>query len=77
MYCWQYAANLINFFFFYYVTANMFRKFYPEASELLVERFVQASKSLNKNLSPASVQGHFMFYKSDPEDAIVNLHKLR
>ncbi|XP_032796005.2 mitochondrial chaperone BCS1 [Daphnia magna] len=57
--------------------ANMFRKFYPEASELLVERFVQASKSLNKNLSPASVQGHFMFYKSDPEDAIVNLHKLR
>lgn len=55
----------------------MFRKFYPEASELLVERFVQASKSLNKNLSPASVQGHFMFYKSDPEDAIVNLHKLR
>lgn len=57
--------------------ANMFRKFYPEASELLVERFVQSSKSLNKNLSPASVQGHFMFYKSDPEDAIVNLHKLR
>ncbi|KZS07643.1 Mitochondrial chaperone BCS1 [Daphnia magna] len=57
--------------------ANMFRKFYPEASESLVERFVQSSKSLNKNLSPASVQGHFMFYKSDPEDAIVNLHKLR
>ncbi|KAI9553057.1 hypothetical protein GHT06_020947 [Daphnia sinensis] len=57
--------------------ANMFRKFYPEANELLVQRFVEASKSLNKNLSPASVQGHFMFHKANPEDAIVNLHKLR
>ncbi|XP_057381552.1 mitochondrial chaperone BCS1-like [Daphnia carinata] len=57
--------------------ANMFRKFYPEAHELLVERFVQAAKSLDKNLSPASVQGHFMFHKTSPEDAIVNLHKLR
>lgn len=55
----------------------MFRKFYPEASELIVNQFVQAAERLGRSLSPASVQGHFMFYKASPEDAIANLHKLR
>nr|CAH0101010.1 unnamed protein product [Daphnia galeata] len=56
---------------------NMFRKFYPDVNELLVDKFVEAAIGLGKNLSPASVQGHFMFHKTHPEDAIANLHRLR
>jgi chaperone BCS1 len=55
----------------------MFRKFYPDVNELLVDKFVEAAIGLGKNLSPASVQGHFMFHKTHPEDAIANLHRLR
>lgn len=55
---------------------NMFRKFYPEANELLVSQFGEAAEGLKKNLSPAAVQGHFMFFKSDPEAAIGNVSRL-
>lgn len=54
----------------------MFRKFYPETSEQLVDEFVKTAVELNKNLSPAAVQGHFMFYKTQPKEAIENLHRL-
>lgn len=54
----------------------MFRKFYPEAKEELVNKFVKAAEGLGKNLSPAAIQGHFMFYKAQPEDAIEYLHRL-
>lgn len=54
----------------------MFRKFYPEANELLVSQFGEAAEGLKKNLSPAAVQGHFMFFKSDPEAAIGNVSRL-
>lgn len=54
----------------------MFRKFYPEASEQLVNEFVNSAVELGKNLSPAAVQGHFMFYKTEPKEAIENLNRL-
>ena len=55
----------------------MFRKFYPDAQDHLVNRFIEKAVELDKNLSPAAVQGHFMFYKVEPEDAIKNLHRLK
>ena len=54
----------------------MFRKFYPDANELLVAKFIETAKNLSKNLSPAAIQGHFMFFKTQPEEAIENLHRL-
>ena len=54
----------------------MFRKFYPEADELLVKKFADTAEDLKKNLSPAAVQGHFMFFKTQPEAAIENLSRL-
>jgi len=55
---------------------NMFRKFYPEANELLISQFGEAARGLKKNLSPAAIQGHFMFFKTDPEAAIENISRL-
>jgi len=54
----------------------MFRKFYPEANELLISQFGEAARGLKKNLSPAAIQGHFMFFKTDPEAAIENISRL-
>lgn len=54
----------------------MFRKFYPESSEELIEDFVRTAAKQEKNLSPAAVQGHFLFYKTQPLEAIRNLHRL-
>lgn len=54
----------------------MFKKFYPESDEQLAGEFVKSAVELGKNLSPAAVQGHFMFYKTQPKEAIENLHKL-
>lgn len=54
----------------------MYRKFYPEVNEMLVAKFVEKACSLEKKLSPAAVQGHFMFFKTQPEAAIENLSRL-
>ena len=54
----------------------MFRKFSPEVNEMLVAKFVEEAGSLKINLSPAAVQGHFMFFKTQPEAAIENLSRL-
>ena len=54
----------------------MFRKFYPQANELLVMKFVSEAEKISKNLSPAAVQGHFMFFKTEPEAAIENINRI-
>lgn len=55
----------------------MFVKFYPDAEEDLVNQFVERAVELRKELSPAAVQGHFMFFKLQPDEAIKNLHRLK
>ena len=54
----------------------MFRKFYPDANEILVSQFRDAAEGLEKDLSPAAIQGHFMFFKSDPAAAIEHVDRL-
>lgn len=54
----------------------MFRKFYPEANEHLVFNFVKEAEALKTNLSPAAIQGHFMFFKTQPEAAIENISRI-
>lgn len=61
----------------YLVAEQMFKKFYPEANVQLIENFVKSAEELGKDLSPAAIQGHFMFYKAQPEYAIANLNRLR
>lgn len=55
---------------------DMFLKFYPEANELLAAKFVEGAVSLGKKLSPAAVQGHFLFFKGQPHAAIENINRL-
>lgn len=55
-----------------YQLENMFSRFYPQCPPEHAQRFVTMARKLNpgKSLSPAGVQGHFMFHKNDPEEAI-------
>ena len=62
--------------FFFSFKGNMFRKFYPQANELLGMKFVSEAEKISKNLSPAAVQGHFMFFKTEPEAAIENINRI-
>lgn len=55
---------------------KMFKKFYPEANDSLVKEFVNTASALGKPLSPAAVQGHLMFFKSEPFAAVGNLSRL-
>jgi chaperone BCS1 len=63
-------------YFAFVEIGNMFRKFYPEANEHLVSNFVKEAEALNKAISPAAVQGHFMFFKTQPEAAIENISRI-
>lgn len=51
----------------------MFKKFYPDVDDSLVEDFVTTASKLGKPLSPAAVQGHLMFFKNEPFAAVQNL----
>ena len=61
-----------------YQLRKMFEKFYPtEADGKMTEDFVKAASVIErKKLSPAAVQGHFMFFKTDPKGAIDNISRL-
>ncbi|CAD6199646.1 unnamed protein product [Caenorhabditis auriculariae] len=63
--------------FFGYATPDMLRKmfkrFYISQSEDLCEEFVKKALALNADLSPAAIQGHFLFYKDNPKLAIENV----
>lgn len=56
---------------------QMFRRFYPESSELLISQFLEAAEALGKELSPAAVQGHFLLFKNSPDLAIANISRLK
>lgn len=56
-----------------YQIRSMFLRFYEGQTEL-AEDFVQRVK--DKGVSTAQLQGHFVFYKNDPEGAVTNTNSL-
>lgn len=53
---------------------KMFLRFYQgELAQSQAKEFAKSVKAFKKNVSPAQVQGFFMFHKhSDPKDVIIN-----
>lgn len=49
-----------------YQIREMFLRFYDD--ELLADKFVE--KTRDKNISTASLQGHFVYYKDKPQEAV-------
>lgn len=52
----------------------MFLRFYKEPDKdpgTLAKEFANSVMSFKKHVSPAQIQGYFMFHKSNP-DAVVN-----
>ncbi|KAK2723602.1 mitochondrial chaperone BCS1-like [Artemia franciscana] len=56
--------------------SELFRNFYPEASEALVEKFVSQCGEQKKNISAAAIQGHFLIFKNDPIEAVERIDLL-
>lgn len=54
----------------------MFQRFYPEEPESRANEFAQKVTTHAKNISAAQVQGFFMFYKDNAQDAIDNVHNI-
>lgn len=53
---------------------QMFLRFYKEPDKdpgALAKEFADSVMSFKKNVSPAQIQGYFMFHKNNP-DAVVN-----
>uniref|UniRef100_A0A914DC66 Mitochondrial chaperone BCS1 n=1 Tax=Acrobeloides nanus TaxID=290746 RepID=A0A914DC66_9BILA len=55
---------------------RMFRRFYNDVSDEMAKNFVEATKKLEKTVSPAELQRHLIYYKLDPQEAIDNVHSL-
>ncbi|KAE8747280.1 hypothetical protein FOCC_FOCC005924 [Frankliniella occidentalis] len=57
---------------------TMFLRFYSgQGMEEKAELFVEAIVKAGKQVSPAQVQGYFMFFKDDPEAVLLNAHRLQ
>jgi len=54
---------------------RMFLRFYP-AQEQLAEEFASYVKTTGKPISMAQLQGHFMLFKEQPQDAISHVKLL-
>lgn len=55
---------------------QMFLKFYKSMGDRvndLAEKFAENVISQKRNVSPAQIQGFFMFYKNNPDDALKNV----
>lgn len=64
----EYFGNATN-----HQIRRMFLRFY-EGQETLAERFVAALKG--KEVSTASLQGHFVYHKDRPERAVASVEKM-
>ena len=51
---------------------SMFLKFYPNANPATANAFADKLVGLKKDISSAQIQGYFMFYKNQPEQAFEN-----
>lgn len=56
-----------------YQLEHMFRRFYPDEPEHRAIEFARRLKEITPNVSPAQVQGYFMFYKDDPQGVMDNV----
>lgn len=57
----------------------MFLRFYKTQNEnvgKLSRQFAQSVLAHNCNVSPAQIQGFFMFYKNEPEAVLCNVAKI-
>ncbi|RWS03314.1 hypothetical protein B4U79_02697 [Dinothrombium tinctorium] len=53
---------------------QVFTRFYPDAEQSLVEDFISKMSESPKKRSVAEIQGLFMMYKYDPEEAVKTLN---
>lgn len=51
----------------------MFQRFYPDEPQSTANEFAQKVGAFAKNISAAQVQGYFMFYKDNAQDALNNI----
>ena len=57
----------------------MFLRFYPQEGDtahIQAKLFAEKAGELGIQLSPAQVQGYFMFYKDSPKDMIANIQDI-
>lgn len=57
----------------------MFLRFYKEPgkdSGALAKEFSNSVMSFKKNVSPAQIQGYFMFHKSNPNAVVNNVSQI-
>lgn len=63
-----------------YQIEQMFINFYKNNEcddvESLAKEFAEKVVACNKNISPAQIQGFFLFYKNEPDKVIDDLSKL-
>ena len=56
---------------------EMFRKFYPEETAGLAEKFASEVVNLDVPVSAAQVQGYFMWFKKHPDQAVDNVWRFK
>lgn len=57
----------------------MFLRFYKEPGKdpsVLAKKFAENIMSFKRNVSPAQIQGYFMFHKNNPEAVINNVTQI-
>ncbi len=54
----------------------MFQRFYPQVSLEKSRHFAELVLDRKKDVSLAQVQGHFMLYKSEPDQVLKNIDRL-
>ena len=54
----------------------MFQRFYPDLSLEKSHHFAELVLKRGREVSMAQLQGYFMFYKSEPDQALNNIDRL-
>ena len=54
----------------------MFLRFYKVESPEIAKEFANSVMLHKKNISPAQIQGFFMFYKNEPRKVIENVSQI-
>lgn len=55
---------------------KMYRRFYDDITDDLIDKFMEATSKLEKTFSPAELQKHLISFKDSPEAAIENVNDL-
>ena len=59
-----------------YQLQKMFERFYPDETTEHAKQFAERVIASVKTISPAEIQGYFMFYKDSGQDALANSDNL-